>query len=64
MNNSEQQPNELHQPDLHKASVSRLFVVFTYGDEEGMVQLSNTLDDLEKARSFCKAWKSKRTFIY
>lgn len=47
-----------------KFTVSRRFVVFTDGDEDCMIQLSNTLNDLEKARSFCKAWKFKRTFIY
>jgi hypothetical protein len=50
---------------IAKPHVSRRFVVFTYGDkQEGLVQLSNSLDYLEKAQNFCKAWKSKRTFIY
>lgn len=49
---------------IAKPNVVRRFVVFTNGDEEGMVQLSNSLDDIEKARSFCNAWKSKQTFIY
>lgn len=43
--------------------ITQPFVVFKYG-EEGMVQLSNNITDLEEARSFCDAWKPTRTFIF